>query len=209
MSGVLLRCPNCGTTRSAPGECEACHEAEARYFCSNHTPGRWLDAPVCGQCGARFGEPARPPAAAAEPSAAPAAAPVRKPVAPPKPAPARPMPPMRPRPSPTARPTAEARPGRSLERPPPAEAEEDEAPGLRDRPGIRVTSLQELLLAAARARRRRPEALPDTYPEAAPIARGPGGCLVRFVLLMVFLFLAMISGVFVFGSSVLRMFLPY
>ena len=69
--------------------------------------------------------------------------------------------------------------------------------------------MQELLLAAARARRRRPETAPGTYPEATPIARGPGGCLVRFVLLMVLLFLALFSGVFVFGSSLLRLFLPY
>ncbi|MDB5845977.1 MAG: hypothetical protein JWP79_3287 [Polaromonas sp.] len=31
----------------------------------------------------------------------------------------------------------------------------------------------------------------------------------RFVLLMVFLFLAMMSGMFVFGSSLLRLFMPY
>lgn len=57
MSGVVLRCPNCGTTRSDNGECEACHEAQVRYFCTNHAPGRWLDAGACGPCGARFGDP--------------------------------------------------------------------------------------------------------------------------------------------------------
>ena len=55
MSGVVLRCPNCGTTQALQGECEACHEADVRYFCPNHTPGRWLDAPVCAFCGARIG----------------------------------------------------------------------------------------------------------------------------------------------------------
>jgi len=40
-------------------------------------------------------------------------------------------------------------------------------------------------------------------------ARRPGGCLVRFVLLMVFLFLAMVSGMAVLGGSVLRMFVPF
>ena len=59
MSGVIIRCPNCGTTQSTLGECEACHEAGTRYFCTNHEPGRWLDGPACAACGARFGmEPA-------------------------------------------------------------------------------------------------------------------------------------------------------
>ena len=46
MSGVVLRCPSCGTTRAAPGECDACHEAQVRYYCTNHTPGRWLELAV-------------------------------------------------------------------------------------------------------------------------------------------------------------------
>lgn len=58
---VVLRCPTCGTTRPGPGDCEACHEAQVRYFCTNHTPGRWVDAPTCPQCGARFGEARRAP----------------------------------------------------------------------------------------------------------------------------------------------------
>ena len=62
MSGVVLRCPSCGTTRAAPGECEACHEAQVRYYCTNHTPGRWLDSRSCPQCGSQFGVPDRPPA---------------------------------------------------------------------------------------------------------------------------------------------------
>ena len=62
MSGVVLRCPACGTTQSHPGECDACFEGEVRYFCTNHDPGRWLDAPACDDCGARFGvaPPKRP-----------------------------------------------------------------------------------------------------------------------------------------------------
>ena len=55
MSEIVIRCPNCGTTQSALGECDACHEAETRYFCTNHAPGRWLDGPACAECGARFG----------------------------------------------------------------------------------------------------------------------------------------------------------
>jgi hypothetical protein len=59
VSGVIIRCPNCGTTQSTLGECEACHEAGTRYFCTNHEPGRWLDGPACAVCGARYGmEPA-------------------------------------------------------------------------------------------------------------------------------------------------------
>jgi hypothetical protein len=77
MSGVILRCPNCGTGRAAPGECEACHEADARYFCTNHAPGVWLDGTACPRCGAKFGQAA--PAAPASPAspAAPAARPTR------------------------------------------------------------------------------------------------------------------------------------
>ena len=55
MSDVLIRCPNCGTTQAALGECDACREAQVRYFCTNHDPGRWLDGPACPACGARYG----------------------------------------------------------------------------------------------------------------------------------------------------------
>ena len=61
MSAVVLRCPNCGTTQAARGECDACHEAQVRPYCTNHTPGRWLDALTCPQCGAQFGEDTRRP----------------------------------------------------------------------------------------------------------------------------------------------------
>jgi hypothetical protein len=56
VTGVVLRCPKCGTVEATAGECEACHEAQVRYFCTNHTPGLWLEASSCAQCGARFGE---------------------------------------------------------------------------------------------------------------------------------------------------------
>ena len=61
MTGVVLRCPHCGTTQERSGDCEACHEAQVKYFCSNHNPGRWLDAPRCSECGARFGDRVRAP----------------------------------------------------------------------------------------------------------------------------------------------------
>ncbi|MBB5716501.1 hypothetical protein [Sphingomonas aerophila] len=58
MSDVVFRCSNCGTVQASTGECEACHEAQVRYFCTNHAPGKWLDGPSCPDCGARFGEDA-------------------------------------------------------------------------------------------------------------------------------------------------------
>ena len=79
MTGVVLRCPNCGTTRSTPGECEACHEAQVvRYYCTNHDPGEWLDEPTCGDAGRIRRSAAAPsagpvavtPAALATPAAA-------------------------------------------------------------------------------------------------------------------------------------------
>lgn len=77
MTGVVLRCPNCGTTQGAPGECEACHEGQVRHFCTNHTPGRWLDGQTCAECGARFGDRAPPSGAHASPVGGPVAAPPR------------------------------------------------------------------------------------------------------------------------------------
>lgn len=70
-SGVVLRCPNCGTTQGAGGECEACHEATVRHYCTNHSPGRWLDGPVCEECALRPARVERPPRV---PSPAPAPA---------------------------------------------------------------------------------------------------------------------------------------
>lgn len=61
MSAVVLRCSNCGTVQAGTGECAACHEAQVRYFCTNHRPGLWLETPACPQCGARFGQPAPVP----------------------------------------------------------------------------------------------------------------------------------------------------
>jgi len=61
MSAVVLRCDNCGTSQSGLGLCEACHEGQVRYFCKNHSPGRWLDGPKCTRCGAAYGVAAGPP----------------------------------------------------------------------------------------------------------------------------------------------------
>jgi hypothetical protein len=83
---VVQRCPNCGTTGVASGECEACHAAELRYFCTNHRPGLWLDVATCPKCGARRGDDAtvelprvRPPARGARPASARAATPASAP----------------------------------------------------------------------------------------------------------------------------------
>ena len=59
---VVLRCPSCGTTRFGNGQCEACHEAQVRYFCTNHVPGLWLDTDVCPRChmGTASSAPPRP-----------------------------------------------------------------------------------------------------------------------------------------------------
>lgn len=189
MSGVVLRCPNCGTTRATSGLCEACHEAEVRYYCTNHTPGLWLDAPACAQCGARLGEPdlPQPPRQRSERPSSPAST-----SAP------------RPRFRPVGRPSADAPPGRRETGP--RAGETHGAP--REERGVPVTSLQEILLAALQARRRSPPTI-DATRETLRRTRSPGGCLVRFVLVMVFLFLAMVSSMFVFGGSVLRLFMPF
>ena len=93
MSGVVFRCQNCGTTQATLGECEACHEGQARYFCPNHTPGRWLDEPACSACGARIGVPGRTEKVAR-----------RAPPAPPPPSRPRSVPTMPPARRPTRRP---------------------------------------------------------------------------------------------------------
>lgn len=61
MSGVVLRCRTCGTTQEHSGDCDACSAGAVEYFCGNHSPGRWLDGPVCDSCGARYGEASPPP----------------------------------------------------------------------------------------------------------------------------------------------------
>jgi hypothetical protein len=76
MTGVVLRCPNCGAVQSGREACQTCHAAQVRDFCTNHDPGRWLDGPACADCGARFGDLAQP-AALRDESLAPASAPAR------------------------------------------------------------------------------------------------------------------------------------
>ena len=89
MSGVVIRCPHCGTTQSTLGECEACHEATTRYFCPNHEPGRWLDEPSCPVCGARVGVPGVTPPSSPRPRPTTPSAPPTRRAAPPRRTPVR------------------------------------------------------------------------------------------------------------------------
>lgn len=163
MSGVVLRCPHCGTVQPAGGECEACREAPVRYFCTNHVPGVWLDSAFCAQCGARFGDPA--------------------------PAREAPRPPERP----ASRPPRVIEPGPAMDgvdgdvgpwggggpvgRP---------GPGDDRRASPDLASLVAAMLgAAARSRRGRRE--PPGYEEAAPMRRRGGGCIGRLLMLALLL----------------------
>lgn len=175
---VVLRCPTCGTTRPTPGECEACHETQVRYFCTNHTPGLWVDAPTCPQCGARLGEPRRVPTPAPVP-------PVRTRAPTPTRAPAWTPPP--PPPYSRTEPTSVRGEWEARERLPP-DREEGLAPG-----SSPIALLLSLLNAGARARRTAPVAAPD---RARPgIGRGVFGCLIQIVLA----FFALVSALFLFG----------
>jgi hypothetical protein len=199
---VVQRCPNCGTTRATSGECEACHEAQVRYFCTNHTPGLWLDASTCPTCGARFGDPARGPSAAAPAisvrTRSAAAAPVI-PLRPRSPAPFRAPASTSAPPPPYARmdpPEASADAWRSRKRSPPLDEEELEPRGSRMAP-----LWQQILQAAVRARY-----MPTRtarYRERLPIERGAGGCLKRLLIVMLLLSLALASAVFLFGRALL------
>lgn len=183
MNGVVLRCPHCGTTKAAAGECEACHDAQVRYYCTSHTPGHWLDGAVCPECGAKFGAPAYTPAAPATPRPGPASAP--PPV--PRPKPRRPYPPRE-------APRTDGRARSRRERTPPPVGE---GIGPDDSVG-RAPHWRALLLAAARARSMRRE--------AEPVTRGRGGCFLRALLLVAVLFLVLVSGLGGFVIPLFRIF---
>jgi hypothetical protein len=177
MTGVVLRCPSCGTTQAHAGECDACYEAQVRYFCDNHNPGRWLDEPQCTACGARYGEaPKRP--------------------VPPSPVPAAPV---SPRVPPTA-PGARSR-GRTREPPKPPATRSTREPA-RDEPGPRAAKspgppdLAELLRRTLRGPRERYDE--GTWGRATPpMPRlGIGGCLRRVILFAVILFALILMGSF-------------
>jgi len=179
MSGVVLRCPTCGTTQTHRGECDACSDAQVRYFCTNHTPGVWLDEPACKECGARFGDAPRS----------------RPPVT----APARSVPVHKTR-RPDATPAdADIRPTVRKRRPPPA-ADPDELavpPSLRDlldrlsaEPDRHVDTIEEL---------RRYEPAPDTTPRSSIVS----GCLFRLLLLVLVVIALGMAGLFLLFSGAL------
>lgn len=212
MSGVVLRCPNCGTTQAAAGECEACHEASVKYHCTNHKPGLWPDGPKCTKCGARFGERAAPPPASPpRPTGYPAASTRRPP--PPRPASSRPEPDR----SPAAGPAAE--PPRSSRMPwgakptsggskPRRGTEEVTAPADADPLG----RLRDLLEAARRSGRAAPRPR-EVARSPEPMGPPPGaqllGCLFRAVLLIfVVLVLITIAVVGLVGGGLMEMLGP-
>lgn len=188
MSGVVLRCPTCGTTQGHAGECDACFEGEVRHFCSNHTPGVWLDEPVCNQCGAKFGE-----------------APRR--AAPPPPSGARTGPPRETRrPEPRSPIPRDPEPEPSFtrpRRPPPRVADPVVTP--------RRPSLADLLATMSTERRERASKR-VTLPrgDATPVAtRKPipvMGCFVRFVLFALLLLALAVAGLFLLMGGGLETF---
>lgn len=186
---VVLRCPSCGTTGAKPDECEACHEAQVRYFCTNHKPGRWLDGSVCASCGARFGDPARRPPVSVPPAPVRARAPARSPVSAPPSEP--------PRPAPV---DAGAGAWRSSREPLATREEELGA-------GASPMALWIKLLKSVAAARHAP--LADAERERPRIGRSAGGCLMRVVLIVLFLFLALVVAVLLFGWSLLQGSAPY
>lgn len=195
MTGVILRCPNCGTSKATPGECEACHEAQVRYYCTNHKPGRWLDAAECPQCAAKFGDPVRP-AANPVPPAAQSRLRTTAPAAPPR---------VDPPPSPP-RTSAKAWDRREGERTPdPDLGASDESASVRD---IRTARMLEILRAASRVGRMSRGA-PYIPPEVPPVGAAMGGCLMRFLFLAMFLLIIFFLMLSLVGGSLFQMFGSY
>jgi hypothetical protein len=187
MSGVILKCPNCGTAQVTPGECDACHEAEVRYFCTNHMPGIWLQSPACSRCGAQFGR--------SEPAHRPTASPVPR-AASPETIPPRASEPYR-------RPAAPTRtPGRDLwTRPVPRKSagdRDDGIPPAREAIGRRWP---ELLRTASRIGGR-PRVPTEEIDEVSP-ARVAGGCLRQVILIALLFFILSIVASFLMSGALL------
>jgi hypothetical protein len=193
MTGVLLRCPNCGTTKSSFGECEACHEAQVRYYCTNHTPGLWLEAPECTRCGAVFGRASAAPAPSPVP--APRSERSRTRAAPESTRPA----PRTPRPD---DPGIKHREDVDFHRAEPGRRDTAEPPASRRGGGVLLPGLEEVIRAAARRRVARE---PASDRGSAPARRGMG-CLTRLLLMGLFFLLSLVASVFVTAGSVFQMF---
>jgi hypothetical protein len=184
MRGVVLRCPTCGTTQVEPGECEACFEGTVRYFCGNHTPGLWLDAPACTVCGATLGK-AAPKAPARLP--VPGTVPLHRT--------------RRPGASRTGTPARGEPVAGGSRRPPRREVEIEDAPA--------APSLRDLLADLSIGRERPPfevDELPPPAPERELPGPAPflGGCLLRLLLLVLLLIVLAVAGVFVLLGGILR-----
>ena len=182
MSGVVLRCPSCGTTKAAPGECDACHEAQVRYYCTNHTPGRWLDSRSCPQCGSQFGVPDPPPVVHPPP---------RRPPASPAPPTATALPPTAGRKGYTSWPPRgpwgrRVLPGHERETRPRSDAFRDAI----------ERRLPELFRDAARVRRMR------EVPDSPPIGVAATGCLRAALLLLLFFMLASLAMPLLLGAFI-------
>lgn len=175
MSGVVLRCQNCGTTSATAGECQACHEAEVRFFCTNHSPGIWLDNARCSGCGAAFGDLVAPPSGPSpRRELRPPVPPARKPqltkrISGPWGRPARPAP---------------------IERSEKTSSDRDYKPA---RPPTWSDLLREAASRASRVRRE-PEYIP---PPPLPLG-ALSGCFIRAVFLMIALLVGLVM---LFGSS--------
>ena len=185
MTGVVLRCPNCGTSTSTAGECHACHDGQVRYYCTNHQPGVWLEAPSCSQCGAKFGDPVR--------------------------APKRPTPPLTPsRPSPPL-----ATPAPPVRRSPPAKTglspwgrrrrvPSEEASELADERHIELRTARMLEILKAASRVGRPRGRDDVTPLALSAGAALGGCAMRLILLVLFLLIVFSLLLSIIGGTLLE-----
>ena len=187
---VVLRCPTCGTTQEDAGECEACSEAEVRYFCTNHHGGVWLDGPVCGSCGAKFGDPPSKPQPTPSVPTRPAGAPDFR--------------------SPFRRRAAETSSEPDFSRRPPRRAEPEEPEPAEPEVLPRTPSLGELLEEIAKeSARGRARYEVEGAPWAMRPPRRPGfplaGCLVRIVALVFLLIVAAIIFLFLlFGGLIVN-----
>lgn len=182
MSDVVLRCPTCGTTQSHRGECDACSDGNVRYFCSNHSPGLWLDAQECEACGARFGETSAKP----------------------RPPSTRPIAPVSPRRTPRSE-FLLSKP-RSVD---PARTRPKRLPDPLGTP--RAPSVADLLarLLAARRERAGYKEEGERWGESPPEIPRPrlGGCVVRFIMFALLLLTLLVAGSFLFVGGVLQMFM--
>jgi hypothetical protein len=182
MSAVILRCDNCGTSQSALGLCDTCHEGQVRYFCTNHDPGRWLDTKKCTQCGAEYGVTA-PSAATTH----------RRSTGAPRMHPEKTALPDSP--IPTTRP-ARRMGGPWGSRPPRARDDVSEEAAARARAVDRLRRL----LSATRYGRRAPD--PSDFSDGAPTPMMAGGCLRALLLMMLFFLLVSFLGLANFGMLI-------